>query len=79
MDTRIVRLENHFWRIRSPEGALAAGEQQELKAFFDEARLPYQLFDHAPCIPEAVTWEIVYELLEQFYDGRARVYSSVVV
>ncbi|MCB1098053.1 MAG: hypothetical protein KDN22_20950 [Verrucomicrobiae bacterium] len=73
METRIVRLEEHFWHIRSPEGALAAEEQQELKAYLDEVRLPYQLIDGAPGIPGAVSWEVVYEVLGHYYDGRADV------
>ena len=73
-DTRIVRLEDHFWRIRSPKGSLAAQEQRELAAYLGEIRLPYQLIGDAPCIPETVSWETVYEMLEHFYDGRAEVY-----
>jgi hypothetical protein len=54
-DTRIVRLENRFWHIRSPEGELAAQEQRELAAYLGEVRLPYQLVGDAPCISETVT------------------------
>jgi hypothetical protein len=46
MPERIVRLEEDYWRIRSPEGELAAEEQAELRAYFDEIRLPYRLSVH---------------------------------
>jgi hypothetical protein len=43
MRKRIVRLEGNLWRIRSDQGELDAAEQQELRNFFDEIRIPYGL------------------------------------
>jgi len=71
---RIVRLEEHVWRIRPDQGELDAAEQQELRDYFDEVRLPYRIDHGRLCVPESVLWEELYERLELFYDGRAEVF-----
>ena len=43
MPNRIVRLEGDFWRIRPDQGELDAAEEQELREYLDEIRMPYRL------------------------------------
>ena len=74
MAKRIVRLEGNLWRIRSDYGELDAAEQQQLRDYFDEIRMPYRLQDGSVCILGSVSWEAVYEILEHFNYGRAEVY-----
>ena len=74
MPNRIVRLEEGLWRIRLDEGELAPGEQEELKEYFDEIRMPYRLEHGRLYVPGSVSWETLYERLQHFYDGRADVY-----
>jgi len=73
MPNRIVKLEEGLWRIRSDEGELASAEQNELKDYFDEIRLPHKRDRGRLCISGTVPWEAVYESLQHFYDGRADV------
>ena len=73
LPARVVRLEDDYWRIRSDQGELALGEQDELAAYFDGIRLPYKLFRGRPCVSDVVPWEVIQEKLEHFYDGRAEV------
>jgi hypothetical protein len=74
MPKRIVRLEGDSWRIRPDQGELDAAEQQELRSYFDEIRMPYRLEHGRLCVPGSVSWEVIYERLNHFYDGRAEVY-----
>jgi hypothetical protein len=74
LPNRIVRLEEDLWRIRPDQGELDAAEQQELRDYFDEIRLPYRVEHGRPCVPGSTSWETLYELLVHFYDGRAEVY-----
>jgi hypothetical protein len=74
MPKRIVRLEGELWRIRPDHGELDAAEQQELRDYFDEIRMPYRLQHGRLCVPGSISWEALYERLEHFYDGRAEVY-----
>jgi len=74
MQKRIVRLQGNLWRIRSEQGELDAAEQQELRDFFDEIRIPYGLEDGRPCVPSSISWESIYEALDRFYTGHAEVY-----
>ena len=73
MPNRIVRLEEGLWRIRLDEGELAPGEQEELKGYFDEIRMPYRLEHGSLCVAGSVSWETLYERLQPFYDARADV------
>lgn len=73
LPNRIVTLEGDFWRIHPDEGELAAAEQQELRDYFDEIRLPYRIEHGRPCVPGSISWETIYERLLHFYDGRAEV------
>ena len=74
MPKRIVRREGDSWRIRPDQGELDAAEQQELRSYFDEIRMPYRLEHGRLCVPGSVSWEAIYERLNHFYDGRAEVY-----
>lgn len=74
MSKRIVRLEGDVWRIRPEQGELEAAEQQELRDYFDEIRMPYRLHGGGACVLGSISWETLSEILEHFYDGRAEVY-----
>ena len=74
LPSRIVRLEGDLWRIRSDEGELDAVEQQELRDYFDETRVPYRIEHGRPCVPGSISWKTLDEVLVHFYDGRAEVY-----
>ena len=74
LPNRIVRLEGDLWRIRPDEGELDSVEQQELRRYFDEVRLPYRIVHGRPCVSGNIAWETLYELLVHFYNGRAEVY-----
>lgn len=74
LPNRIVRQEGEFWRIRTDRGELTKGEQQELRHYLDEVRLPYRVEHGRICIPGSISWEVLYERLAHFYDGRAEVY-----
>ncbi len=74
MTKRIVRLEENLWRIRPEQGELDAVEQQELRDYFDEIRMPYRLRGGGACVLGSISWEALYERLEHFYAGRAEVY-----
>ena len=39
MEKRILRLEDHFWRIRTDTGELADAERNALRAYLDEKGL----------------------------------------
>jgi hypothetical protein len=74
LPNRIVRLEGDLWRIRPDKGELDAAEEQKLKGYFDEIRLPYRIEHGRICVLGGISWETLYERLEHFYDGRAEVY-----
>ena len=74
MTKRIVRIEGDLWRVRSDQGELDAAEQQELKDYLDEIRLPYRMDHGRPCVWGSISWEVLFESLEHFCDGRAEVY-----
>jgi len=74
MTKRIVRLEGNLWRVRSEQGELDAAEQQELRDYFDEIRMPYRIDHGGPCVLGSISWEALFERLEHFYNGRAEVY-----
>jgi hypothetical protein len=74
LPNRIVRLEEGYWRIRADEGELEAAEQEELRAYLDEIRLPYRIQHGRLCVPGSISWEELDERLQHFYDGRAELY-----
>lgn len=74
LPNRIVRLEDGCWRIRPDDGELDGAEQEELRAYLDEIRLPYRIEHARLCIPGSISWEELDERLRHFYDGRAEVY-----
>ena len=74
LPNRIVRLEEDSWRIRPDQGELDTVEQQELRDYLNEIRLPYRIEHGRLCIPGSISWETLYERLAHFYDGRAEVY-----
>ena len=74
MQIRIVRLENGFWRIRTDDGELPAKEQDDLKAYFDEIEMPYQIESGRLRVLDRVTSAEILEKVTHFYDGVAEVY-----
>ena len=74
MDKRIIRLEGKFWKIRTDIGDLSESEQNELKEYFNEIRMPYRIIDGSLCVPDGVDRSLIFERMEYFYDGRAQVY-----
>lgn len=74
LPARIVRVEEGFWRIRPDKGELDGVEQDELEDYFAEIHMPYRMIDGRLCIPDAISWETLYERLSHFYDGRAEVF-----
>ncbi len=74
MDKRIIRLEDGFWRIRTGIGELSESEQEELKEYFDEIRMPYRIIASSLCISDGVDRDAMFEMMEHFYEGRAEVY-----
>lgn len=74
MDTRIIRIEGEFWRIRTDTGELSESEQNELKEYFDEIKMPYRIIAGRLCVSGAVDREAIFERMEHFYEGRAEVY-----
>ncbi len=73
METRVVRIEEGLWHIRTDTGELSESERQKLIAYFDEINLPYSLVDGCLCVPEQVKRDDVFENLENFYEGWANV------
>jgi hypothetical protein len=73
MEKRIVRLEDNVWHVRAESGELADSERAELIEYFDEIKLPYRLGNGRLCIPGEVDRQSVFERLEHFYDGYAKV------
>ena len=73
MKTRVVRVEDGYWRIRSGKRELRAEEQQALVDYFREIRFPHRVVGGRVHVPESVPWSDIYERLQHFYDGRAEV------
>jgi hypothetical protein len=74
MPPRIVRLEGNLWRIMPEHGEIDVVEEQELRDYFGEVGLPYQIEKGRACVLGSVGWEELYERLAHFYEGRAEVY-----
>ena len=45
MEKRILRLEDHFWRIRTDTGELADAERNALRAYLDEKGFKTAMID----------------------------------
>jgi hypothetical protein len=74
LPSRTVRVEEGFWRIRPDQGELDAVEQDELEDYFAEIRIPYRIREGRICIPDSISWDLLYERLAHFYDGKAEVF-----
>ena len=71
METRVVRLEDDLWRIRTDSGELPESERDELLEYFGEIKLNYRIVGAHVCIVGTIDRDTVFERLEHFYDGRA--------
>jgi hypothetical protein len=74
METRILRLEDEFWRIRTDRGELADEERNALRAYLDEKGFKTAMIDDNLAIAGELTWKEVFESIESFYAGQAEVY-----
>ena len=74
MDTRILRLEDEFWRIRTDTGELAETERNALRAYLDEKGFKTAIIDDNLVIAGKLTWTEVFEPIHGFYEGKADVY-----
>src|SRR5271170_7571582 len=74
METRILRLEDEFWRIRTDTGELADAERNALRAYLDEKGFKTAMIDDNLAIAGELTWQEVVEPIEGFYEGKADVY-----
>jgi hypothetical protein len=74
METRILRLEDEFWRIRTDTGELTETERNALKAYLDEKGFKTAMIDGNLVIAGKLTWTEVFEPIEGFYEGKADVY-----
>jgi hypothetical protein len=74
METRILRLEHEFWRIRTDTSELADAERNALRAYLDEKGFKTAMIDDNLAIPGELTWKEVFEPIAGFYEGKADVY-----
>jgi nicotinic acid phosphoribosyltransferase len=74
METRILRLEDEFWRIRTDTGELADAERNALRAYLDEKGFKTAIIDDNLAIAGELTWQEIVEPVEAFYEGKADVY-----
>ena len=74
MKIRIVRVEEGYWRIRSPKRVIKAEERTKLVEYFREIGFPYKLIGEEVCVPVSVGWGDISKRLEYSYDGEAEVY-----
>ena len=74
METRILRLEDKFWRIRTDTGELAETERDALREYLDEKGFKTAMIDDNLVIAGKQTWTQVFEPIEEFYEGQADVY-----
>ena len=74
MDTRILRLGDEFWRIRTDTGELAETERNALRAYLDEKGFKTAMIDDNLVIAGKLSWMEVFEPIQGFYDGNADVY-----
>ena len=73
METRILRLEDEFWRIRTDTGELAGTERNALRAYLDEKGFKIAMIDDNLVIAGKLTWTEVFEPIQGFYEGKADV------
>lgn len=73
MKSRIVRVEDGYWRISSTEDDISAQEISELEEFFREIRYPFHVDKDGVALPESIAWKEIEERLLHFYDGVADV------
>ena len=73
MKTRVVRLEDDLWHIRTDTGELSESERDELIEYFGEIKLNYRVAKGHVCITGEVDRDSVFERMNHFYDGRAEV------
>ena len=57
METRILRLEDEFWRIRTDTGELADAERNALRAYLDEKGFKTAMIDDNLAIAGELTWK----------------------
>jgi hypothetical protein len=74
METRILRLEDEFWRIRTDTGELAGTERNALRAYLDEKGFNTAMIDDNLVIAGKLTWTEIFEPIQGFYEGKADVY-----
>ena len=74
METRILRLEDEFWRIRTDTGELAETERNALRAYLDEKGVKTAMIDDNLVIAGKLTWTEIFEPIQGFYEGKADVY-----
>jgi hypothetical protein len=74
METRILRLEDEFWRIRTDTGELAGTERNALRAYLDEKGFKTAMIDDNLVIAGKHTWTEIFEPIQGFYEGKADVY-----
>jgi nicotinic acid phosphoribosyltransferase len=74
MKTRILRLEDEFWRIRTDTGELAETERNALRAYLDEKGFKTAMIEDNLVIAGKLTWTEVFEPIEGFYEGKADVF-----
>jgi hypothetical protein len=74
METRILRLEDEFWRIRTDTGELAGTERNALRAYLDEKGVKTAMIDDNLVIAGKLTWTEIFEPIQGFYEGKADVY-----
>ena len=74
METRILRLEDEFWRICTDTGELAEIERNALRAYLDEKGFKTEIIDDNLVIAGKLTWTEVFEPIDGFYEGKADVY-----
>lgn len=77
LPVRIVKLEEGYWWVLTVTGTLDCEEQDELLAFLNEMRLPYQKNGGVVVIAGTISPECVDECLSLFYDGRAEVHLLI--
>ena len=73
METRVVRLEEDLWHIRTDTGELPESERDELIEYFDKIKLNYRVDGGHICVVGNIGRDTVFERLEHFYDDRAEV------
>ncbi len=74
MKIRIVRVEEGYWRIRSPKRVIKAEERTKLVEYFWEIGFPYKLIGEEVRVPDSLGWEDISKRLGYFYDAEAEVY-----